>query len=92
MSGICIYQKYDTGYGWFTRDDHDQVSSVCILAVYFDREINKGSLLNYRKHGLISISDYRAILHFDHKKGTEQDLKQMISLAKHLDLGLTEYI
>lgn len=79
----CGVVKYSTGYGWFANE-YRNINQTCILAIHFDREINMGSLLNYRKHGLISLADYGAIRRFDFNKGTKRDLKQIKNLAKHL--------
>jgi hypothetical protein len=80
---ICRILKTPIGFSWFYNEDTNN-SQTCILAIHFNKEINVGSLLNYRKHGLISLEDYRAIRRFDVRKGTDADLKQIKDLANHL--------
>lgn len=89
MTKTCTVMKYNTGFGW--SGESLEITKTCILSIHLNKEINMGSLLNYRKYGLISVEDLRAIRNFDRRKGTEQDLKQIKDLANHLgDLEIKE--
>ena len=85
MTGkTCYLLKFNSGYGW----KYPSPSTSCIMTVIREIRTTHVDLDIFRKNGIISSDEYKAILKTDVDRADKTDLKYLEQIAKRFKINL----